>query len=69
MFDQRRFKAQMILKGETGKSLSEKMGMDESTLYRKIRADGAFTREEMDKLIEILEFDDPMLVFFARELA
>ena len=69
MFDQRRFKAQMILKGETGKSLAEKMGIDESTLYRKIKADGAFTRQEINQLIVILEIDNPVDIFFAPEIA
>lgn len=69
MFNLRKFKAQMILKGETVSTLSEKMGMDESTFYRKLRADGAFTREEMSQLIEILDINDPMNIFFASGFA
>ena len=69
MFNERKFKAQLVLMGISGKELAEMLGMDESTLYRKIRAGGAFTREEINKLIIILKFEDPMDIFFAEELA
>jgi len=69
LFNERKFKAQLVLMGISGKELAEMLGMDESTLYRKIRAGGAFTREEINKLIIILKFEDPMDIFFAEELA
>ena len=68
MFDLKKFKALMVIKGETTASLARKMNLDESTLYRKIKANGAFTREEMGQLIEILDITDPMSIFFADEL-
>jgi len=69
MFNERLFKAQMVLMGYTAKGLCDEMDMEESTFYRKIKADGAFTRDEMNKLIDILKFPDPMAVFFAQGLA
>jgi predicted DNA-binding transcriptional regulator AlpA len=59
----------MVLMGYTVKGLCDEMGMEESTFYRKIKADGAFTRDEMNRLIDILKFPNPMAVFFAQELA
>lgn len=69
MFDKNRFRAQIILAGMTAKELAEKMGIDESTLYRKINADGNFTRKEIGKIVEILHIDDPKDIFFADNLA
>ena len=69
MFDKNRFRAQIILAGMTAKELAEKIGIDESTLYRKINADGNFTRKEIGKIVEILHIDDPKDIFFADKLA
>lgn len=69
MFDRRRFQAQMVLKGINGKELSEKLGINESTLYRKLNDNGNFSREEINKLINILDIDDPIAIFFAEEFA
>ncbi len=69
MFDKKRFKAQMILAGVTMKDLAEELGVDESTMYRKINLDGNFTREQINKLVQVLKIDTPMDIFFAQELA
>ena len=69
MFDVRRFKAQLVLKGVTGKMLAEKLHINESTLYRKINANGDFSREEINIMIEYLEIENPLEIFFADELA
>lgn len=64
MFDRRKLQAQMVLKGLTGREVSEMLGIDESTFSRKMN-NGNFTRSEIAKLIEILSLDDPMSIFFA----
>lgn len=69
MFNKKMFRAQMVLKGITAKELSEKLGINESTLYRKINADGSFTREEINQMIVILGISDPKAIFFSDELA
>lgn len=68
MFDKRKFMAQMVLAGMTQKELAQKLGIDESTLYRKIKDDGRFSRKEMNSIIEILKIKDPNPIFFAPEL-
>lgn len=65
MFDKRKFKAQMVLAGITSKELAAKLDMNESTLYRKINADGNFTREEISKIVAVLQMDNPQEIFFA----
>ena len=69
MFNKRRFMAQMALVGMTMKELAVNLGIDESTLYRKISDNGRFSRKEMNDIIEILQITDPTPIFFARELA
>lgn len=69
MFDVKRLKAQLVLKGMTAKELAERLGMDESTFYRKMNADGAFSRQQINAMIEILDIENPMDIFFAAELA
>ncbi len=69
MFDRKRFKAQLILAGVSMKELAEALGIDESTLYRKVSADGSFTREEINKMIDVLKIESPMDIFFTQELA
>lgn len=69
MFDERKFRAQIVLKGLTVKDLATQLGVNESTLHRKIRQDGNFSRDEINKLISILEIENPADIFFADELA
>lgn len=68
MFDKRKFMAQMALADMTQKELAQKLGIDESTLYRKINDDGRFSRKEMNSIIDILHIEDPNPIFFASEL-
>lgn len=68
MFDKRKLQAQMVLKGLTGREVSEMLGIDESTFSRKMN-NGNFTRSEIAKLIEILSLDDPISIFFADDTA
>lgn len=69
MFDERRFLAQLTLCGMTRGDLAKAMNLDPSTLYRKIKANGNFSRKEISQIVEILKIDDPEAIFFADELA
>lgn len=66
MFDKNKFKAQMVLVGITSKKLADELGINESTLYRKINADGNFTRDEISQLVSILRIDNPQDIFFCQ---
>ena len=68
MFNEREFNAQMARKGKRRVDLANALGIDPSTLYRKIQNDGDFDREQISTIIEFLEIDDPMSIFFASEL-
>lgn len=69
MFDERRFRAQLVLADVTMKDLAAALDINESTLYRKIKQDGAFTRDEINIMIAFLKIEDPKEIFFADKLA
>ena len=61
--------AQLALKGKTQRDLARELGINESTLYRKIAAGGDFSRKEINDIVQILDIDDPVPIFFDSELA
>ena len=65
MFKENEFKAQVVRAGKTYKELADYLEINESTLYRKIKANGSFTRAEINKLIAYLDIDNPKDIFFA----
>ena len=69
MFDKKRLQAQMVLAGMNVKDVSAALGINETTFYRKLNNDGDFSRKEISQLVEILKIEDPMLIFFADEIA
>ena len=69
VFDERRFRAQLVLADVTMKDLAAALDINESTLYRKIKQDGAFTRDEINIMIAFLKIEDPKEIFFADKLA
>ena len=68
MFDEKRFKAQVVLQGMTIKQVAEELNIDSATLYRKMSGKSDFFRWEIQKLCEILDIKDPASIFFAEEL-
>lgn len=64
MFDKNRFKAAMVMSGITSKEVAKILGINESTLYRKINSEGNFTRKEIKILIDTLELKNPEEIFF-----
>jgi hypothetical protein len=69
MFNKLEFNAQIARKGMLKKDVAKALGIDVSTLYRKMEKDGDFSREEMAILIELLGIEDPKEIFFADGLA
>lgn len=64
MFNKYEFDAQLARKGMKKYELAEKLGMTYTSLYRKIES-GRFTREEIGKIIVLLDIADPVPIFFA----
>lgn len=60
-------KARISEKGTSIKALAEEIGMDQSTFYRKMRADGVtFTVKEVTEIAKALDLSGKMLtdIFF-----
>ena len=66
MFNERRFKAQVVLAGMTMRQVAAELGIDEATLYRKMSGKSDFYRKEIQQLCNLLEIEDPTAVFFCR---
>ena len=67
MFNKREFEAQLARKGVKKYQVADALAMTYGNLYRKIET-GNFSREEIGILIEFLDIEDPMPIFFAKEL-
>lgn len=68
MFDAKRLRAVMALRGISGKELAKQLKIDESTFYRKMKT-GNFSRDEINNIIEFLKIEDPKPIFFTEKLA
>ena len=69
MFNKSKFKSAVILSEHSMSDVAKALKINESTLYRKINNEGAFTREEINVLIDFLGIEDPKEIFFADKLA
>jgi DNA-binding XRE family transcriptional regulator len=68
MFKENLFNACLAKESMTKEELAKKLGIHPTTLSRKISNDGAFDREEINKIIDILHIDNPEEIFFAKEI-
>lgn len=71
MIDRNKFRAAVIEKGLSMKEVAEYLGINVSTLYRKIGGESDFTREELQILRKkmLLSDEQIMSIFFAEKLA
>lgn len=64
MFDYRKFKAELIIKGKNMKDIANVLGINEATLYRKLNGKGDFYRREIQLICNYLDIEDPSDIFF-----
>lgn len=69
MFDKYKFLGKIKEKGKTVQEVADFLGINVTTLYRKMNGESDFFREEIQKLREFLSLEDPMIIFFANEVA
>lgn len=71
MFCEAKFRGKIAETRNTISSVARKMGIDASTLYRKMTGESDFTRSEIQSITQILSLtaDDVQNIFFAQELA
>ncbi len=70
MFNERLFRAKVVYNGYTLSEVAKKIDINESTLHRKLKDGGTFTRSEISKLIDALNLtsDELTEIFFAENL-
>lgn len=57
MFDKKKLKAFMILKGYSTEKLAEKMEKNPSYLYRRFNGTSEFTRKDIIQIMDILDLN------------
>lgn len=60
-------KAAMVRRGYNQKAIADKLGMSYQTLSRKMHK-GVFGTDEVEKMISLLCIEDPVPIFFAKEV-
>ena len=68
MFDELAFRERMLEMGVTFSDIAKALNINESTVFRKISANGRFTRDEIMKLCKLLKIrtrKDLNRIFFA----
>jgi len=58
-----RLKGIIVSRGLTQKEVAEKLGMTPKTFYLKMKI-GVFGSDEIERMIEILDIEDPGYIFF-----
>lgn len=69
MFNKVEFEVAMLRKGVKRQELAKVLGIDVSTLYRKLENNGDFDRSQISIIMDYLDIDDPNPIFFAKDLA
>lgn len=62
-------RAQMVLRGVKVGDLAVILGISKAALYDKLRGKTEFTRKEMQVLIDNLEINDPVAIFFTDKVS
>lgn len=65
MFNKNKYKACVVEAGKTSAEIASQLGISEATYYRKLSNDGSFSRSEIQRLIQILNIENAMDIFFA----
>lgn len=67
MVDVKRLKSVIVLNDTTQEKVAKQIGITPRTFYEKMKK-GVFGSDEIEKMIEYLNIDDPMPIFFAKEV-
>lgn len=67
MLDVKALKAEIVRNGYTQASLAKELGMTDKTLCSRLKT-GDFGTKEIEILIDVLHLEDPMSIFFAKQV-
>lgn len=67
--DRYKLEYEMKSKGVTVEELCKAIGMSKAAYYRKLKGRTEFTRGEIQKMIDFLNLEDPMDIFFTTNVS
>lgn len=67
--DRYKLEYEMKSKGVTVEELCKAIGMSKAAYYRKLKGRTEFTRGEIQKMIDFLNLEDPMDIFFTPKVS
>lgn len=62
-------KGKMVAKGLRQVDVAKMLGISTKTLNTKLNSKGAFDSNEIEKLIEVLSIENPIEIFFAKQIS
>lgn len=65
MVDTNRLKGVIVQNGKTQGDVAERIGITPKTFYAKMKK-GVFGSDEIEKMIDFLNIDDPMQIFLRK---
>ena len=66
MIDTNALKGAIVTKGYTQEDVAKKIGIQPATFYRKMDR-GVFLSNEIEFMIDLLEIEDPVSIFFSKK--
>jgi uncharacterized protein YerC len=68
MVDRNRLKGVIVMNGKTQEDVANHLGMSTKTFYLRMK-NGVFGSDEIEKMVDFLHIEDPMPIFFAKEVS
>jgi len=65
MFNKQKFKACLVLSNKSTTEVAKHLGINRTTLYRKMNGESDFYRDEIQILCKFLNINNPSEIFFA----
>ena len=66
MVDSNKLRGCIVANGKTQEWVAKSIGITPKTFYMKMKK-GIFGIDEIEKMIELLDIDDPVPIFFAKQ--
>ena len=65
MIDTNKLKATIVLNGKTQEDVARHIGISSKTFYLRMKK-GVFGSDEIEKMIDYLNIEEPISIFFAK---
>lgn len=65
----KKLKYEMLIRGVSISDMCEKLGMSRSAFYRKCNGKSEFTQSEIQRIVDYLELETPVGIFFSSKVS